>query len=133
MTVLEASSRLLEFFASNEYFELEKDFNKICLISDTDADKASILVALEELAKQNFIVKKEFDKRGYWILFKPLAMHNQEVSINVSLGIEIANILNKILSNEENKCNPLNISEEDIFNLTMIIKKVIPEKEDDSS
>jgi len=123
-TILEMSSKLLEYFVSNEVFELEKDFQKVCLISDSESDQAAILVALEELAKQNFVVKKEYNNKTYWILFKPLTMHNEDVSISVALGVEISNLLNKVIPDENRKCNPLNISEENIFHLLMLAKNV---------
>lgn len=123
------SSKLLEFFTEHEFFELEKDFNKICLVSDTDSDKAAVLVALEELTKQNFLVRKEFEAHTYFILFKPLTMHTQDVTVSVSLGVEIASILNAIFPDENRKCNPLNLSEEDIFHLLLITKNVLSDKD----
>jgi hypothetical protein len=123
MTVLEASSKLIEFFTSHDYFDFKRDFKQICLISDTSADEVAVLAALEELVKQNFLVNKKIENQEFWVLVKPIPMHEQNVSISVALGLEISNILNNtILIDEERKCNPINLNEQDIFHLVMLIK-----------
>jgi hypothetical protein len=120
MTILEANNKLLEYFSSNEYFELSKDFSKVVLISDTDADKAAIIMALEELEKQKIVVKKVFENREYWILFKPLAFQMQSFDLSLMTAIRIANTINKFIDKEEDKVSPMRISEQDIFNLTLL-------------
>ena len=122
MTILEASTRILDYFTKNDYFLLDNDFKKICLISDTDADKAAIIIAMEELAKQNFVFKREINGKEYWILSKPLLMQKQDVSISVELGVEISKIIDKIIPEGNEKCNPLNIQEGDIAHLIMILQ-----------
>lgn len=123
MTIIESTNRLLEFFAKNDFFELAKDFKKIILISDTDADKASILIALEELSKQNFVIKKNINGHEYWVLYKPLVFHTQEIQISLMTALAISESINKFITEDNDKINPMRISEQDLITLTMLIKK----------
>jgi len=122
MTVLEASNKLVNFFTKNDYFQPEEHFKSICLISDTDADKACIDAALGSLEKAEVVVKKVFDDKTYWILIKPISLHSQDVQISVLLGAEISETLSEKLGEEAN-CNPLKITEMDILSLLLLVRK----------
>lgn len=123
MTVLEATNKLIEFFAANDFFELEKDFSKVVLVSLSEADKAAIIIALEELEKQRFVIKKVINEQEFWVLLKPLAYQVQELQISLMTAIAVSTILNKYIEKEEDKVSPLRISEQDIFNLTVVATK----------
>lgn len=123
MTILEASNKLIEYFAQNTHFEIGSDFKKVCLISDTDADEAAILIALEEMSKNNFVSRKEVGGKTFWILFKPLALQTQEVTISLVTALGMAETINKFINNDNEKVNPLNISEQDIVNLITVAKR----------
>jgi len=123
MTILEASNKLLEFFAENDYFQLDKHFNKVCLLSDTDADKAAVMLALEELAKQNFVSKKDMSGQEFWILVKPLSLNTLELSLSVITALSAASVINRYIKKEEDKANPLQLSEKDIVNLILIAQR----------
>lgn len=117
MTVLDATNKLVEYFAQNSYFELESCFKRVILISDTDADKAAILLALEELAAQKFVALKEVDGKQWWVLMRPLSAQTLELQLSLMGALEISNALNKYVDQEEDKVSPFRVSERDIMNL----------------
>lgn len=123
MTIIEATNRLIEYFASHDFFDFQADFVKVCLISDTDADKAAIIIALEELAKQQFVIKKDIKGVEYWVLYKPLGYQTQDIQINLMTALSVAEAINKYITKDEDKVSPLRISEQDILNLTSIAKR----------
>lgn len=128
MTVLEASNKLIEFFLKNDAFSIENDFNKICLISDTDADQAAVLAALDALTEQQLIIKKHFNKCDYWVLLQPLALKMQEVVLPITVAAEIANLINNFEPKDDTRCNPMNININDISNLLFLAKKTVDQK-----
>lgn len=123
VTALEASTKLVEFFRQNDAFSMDADFKKIVLISDTEADEACVLAALDEIAKTGFVIKKHFNNKEYWILAKPLTFQIQSINIPLLLAIEISELINKIEPEDATRCNPLDITAEDIFHLLMLVKK----------
>ncbi len=124
MTILEASNRLVEYFARNDFFHFGTDFPKVCLISDTDADKAAILIALEELAKQQFIIKKDINAQEFWVMVRPLGMQTQDVQISLLTGLQVAETINKYIVKDEDKISPMRISEQDILSLVSIVTRL---------
>jgi hypothetical protein len=125
MTVLEASNKLIEHFSSHDYFEMLEHFKKITLVSETEADKASLLLALEELAKQNIILKKDIKNQEFWVLVRPLTMQNYEISVTLPVAAEIAAIVAKYTDMEGRQPNPFNITERDLAYLVGIIKQTL--------
>jgi hypothetical protein len=123
MTVYHATNKLIEFFAQNDTFYLEDDFKKIVLISDNDGDKAALLAGLDELTKQNLVIKKNFNDKDYWVLLRPLAMQNQDVSVPLALGLEISKLLNETEPKDPSRSDPLNLNSQDILNLFILAKK----------
>ena len=117
MTVLEATNKLIVYFSQKSYFELDSCFKKVILISDTDADKAAILIALDELASQKLIVKQEAEGKTWWVLMRPLSYQTYEVNLSLITGLEIANALNKFIDKDEDKVSPFRVTERDIVNL----------------
>jgi hypothetical protein len=121
VTILEATTKLLEFFVKNDAFELGRDFKKIVLISDSDEYQASVLAALDELVKQGFIIKKDFNGTDWWILVSPLALNQQNITVPLSLSVEIGEFLNLVFP--ETPVNPLQLNSNDIFLILSIAKK----------
>lgn len=125
MTVLEAANLLIEHFVQNDHFTFSKHLKNIISVPDEDIDvsEAAILIALEELEKQNFISKKNINKKDIWILCKPIALQTQEIQISLLTAVQIAQTINKCISKEEEKVNPIKLSEQDIINLMIIAKR----------
>lgn len=123
MTVLEATNRLVQFFARNNFFEMETDFTKIMPVFDSDAYKASILIALENLERQQLIARKKVEETEFWVLIKPLALQEQNVQISLLTAISVAETINAFIANEQDHVNPMEISEKDIANLVALAKR----------
>jgi len=131
MTILEAYQNLNEYFNENTVLNLRRDFKKIILVSEREADdKAAILCALEEMQKAGIIKPSVIENETYWVLFKPLEAFSQEVEINYLIAAGISSVINKVcetLRNDSDKCDPKNITEKDLKNLIFIASKVSEE------
>ena len=119
MTVFEAEGKLYDWFLKNHTFILDNDFLKLVSISeDEERDKAVISKALE-----NFKEYKVIDCLAgsrVWMLFKPLQLINQNISISANDALTISNLLNEfntLIGNNYEACNPSNIINKDIENL----------------
>jgi hypothetical protein len=123
MTVLEATNKLVEFFAKNDVFELATDFNQVILISDTEGDKATILAALDGLEQSGLIIKKHFNTRDYWVLLRPLVFETQNVTLPLNLALEVSRLLNSLDPKQDSRSNPLAINAQDILDLLVLAKK----------
>jgi hypothetical protein len=120
VNVFDASERVLDWFLKNDYFNIDEHFKNVCLISDTDADKAALILALEELEKEKIILKKEFDKKEFWVLVSPLLNREQKIPSSLMTNLAIAQKVNSI--NNNSHCNPFSISENDLQTLLLAIK-----------
>jgi hypothetical protein len=123
MTILEATGKLVEHFTKNDTFELGADFMKVVLISDNDGDKATILCALDALVNEGLVIKKDFNGKDYWSLVRPLAYQNQQITIPLTLAVDIANFLNNCEPKDDSRCNALHIEAQDLFNILLVAKK----------
>jgi hypothetical protein len=126
MTVLEASIKLYEWFLVNDSFsDTGKDFIKLMEISDTpDEDKAAYYCALKELLDQKMISLHDGgEDQRVWVLQRDLSQCDQEIKINYLTAMQLSHVVNtfcEVMDNKQNKCNPSQISEEDIRSLIFI-------------
>ena len=122
MTVQEAVSHLIEHFTSNDSFDIKKDLPSLAVVCSSKEEKKEIFsLALLELEQENILRKGE----EKWYLLKPFDAVTQQVPISPRTSIEISNIINSFcesLEDFKDYCDPLEISEKDIFNLTLIVK-----------
>ena len=122
MTVQEAVSLLIEHFTSNDSFDIKKDLPSLAVVCSSKEEKKEIFsLALLELEQENILRKGE----EKWYLLKPFDSITQQVPISPRTSIEISNIINSFcesLEDFKDYCDPLEISEKDIFNLTLIVK-----------
>ena len=122
MTVQEAVSHLIEHFTSNDSFDIKKDLPSLAVVCSSKEEKKEIFsLALLELEQENILRKGE----EKWYLLKPFDSITQQVPISTRTSIEISNIINSFcesLEDFKDYCDPLEISEKDIFNLTFIVK-----------
>lgn len=122
MTIQEAVSHLIDHFNSNDSFDIEKDLASLAVICSSKEEKKEIFeLALKELEQKNILRKG----RDRWYLLKPLDSFVQEVSISPRTCSEISNVINTFcesLDDFKDYCDPLEVSERDVFNLTLIVK-----------
>jgi len=122
MTIQEAVSHLIEHFNSNDSFDIKKDLTSLAVICPSKEEKKEVFeLALKEL-EQKDVLRKGQDK---WYLLKPLDSFVQEVSISPRTCSEISNVINAFcesLDDFKDYCDPLEVSERDVFNLVLIVK-----------
>ena len=128
MTVLESCNHLINWFSTNESFDLDKDFGSLLVVTDDEEIiKASLKEALRELVDGNIIAKARIKNREVWILKKNLGSYEQTVKIEGVASLEIAKIVNRacdLTDSAEDYCNPISIVPRDIDNLIFICKKL---------
>lgn len=121
MTIQEAVSHLIEHFNSNDSFDIKKDLISLAVVCSSKEEKEIFELALKELEQKDVLRKGQ----GKWYLLKPLDSFVQEVSISPRTCSEISNIINAFcesLDDFKDYCDPLEVSERDVFNLTLIVK-----------
>jgi hypothetical protein len=128
VTVLEACNHLINWFSTNESFDLNKDFKSLLIVTDDkEVVVASLKEALKELANGDIVAKAEIKNREVWILKKDLGSYEQSVKIEGVASLEIAKIVNRacdMTDSAEEYCNPISIVPRDINNLIFICQKL---------
>ena len=136
MTVLEASMNLYQWFLEHDSFsDTGKDFISLMEISDTpDEDKAAYYCALRQLEEQQMVSFYKGNKnQKMWILQRNLQQCDQEIKINYLTAMQMGHVINsfcEVMKNEQNKCNPSQITEEDIRSLVFINQTLASTDED---
>lgn len=125
MTIVEASSKLFDWFSKNDYFSLEKNLQSLTFITETaEEDRACVKCALEDFEKLEFIRCSEGAKgKKVWVLKKSFDSFEQSVSINVDTAKNIASIINAFcdsIKDHSDECDPRNITQKDIKNVVII-------------
>ena len=130
MTLNDASDKLLEYFLTNDTFDMEADFKKIVLLTeDENLDKAIVVGALELLEKNTLLTRVSKidelgDKKEVFLLVKDLRTLTQTVVLPGHLCEEIAAILNQfsqVFEDESLSCKPLAIEP---FNIQKLVDLV---------
>lgn len=128
MTVLDATSKLYIWFTENDFF-CEEEFLKILTISEhPDADRASLLVALEEFEKGSIVKKTTYKKKDFWILTKSFHSFNQTLNITPNTALMISKVINSYREDfniKDNYCDPNNVQEVDIKSLLTILAEFV--------
>jgi hypothetical protein len=124
-TIVEYVVLLLNYFENNSIFELS-NYRQLLGITDKDPDqeKTMVLLALQELEKNDVIRSLVNKKNQIWALFKPLSSVNQNLDIGYSLASKIAETINYYCHEFKTMtdfCDPKNIKEKDILNLLVVI------------
>ena len=136
MTVLEASINLYQWFLEHDTFsDTGKDFITLMEISDTpDEDKAAYYCALRQLEEQQMVSFYRGKKdQKMWILQRDLQQCDQEIKINHLTAMQMSAVINsfcEVMKNEQNKCNPAQVTEEDIRSLVFINQTLSSTDED---
>ena len=66
---------------------------------------------------------KDTSNQKMWILQRDLQQCDQELKINYLTAMQMAHVINSfcdVMKNEQNKCNPAQITEEDLRSLVFI-------------
>jgi len=125
MTILEAKGLLFLFFVRNNAFNIKDNFKNIVLVSSNpELDQSIILLALEDLIKQD-IVRQSGD---WFILVQPLGNYTQNVLVSKPTVEAICEIMNELATqykNDELLVDPLNLKERDIQNLIIIVQNTL--------
>jgi hypothetical protein len=124
-TIVEYVVLLLNYFENNSIFELS-NYRELIGITDKDPDqeKTMVLLALQELEKNDIVRSLVNKKNQIWALFKPLSSVNQNLDIGYSLAAKIAETINHYcyeFKTTTDFCDPKNIKEKDILNLLVVI------------
>jgi len=132
MTILDASSKLFEWFSLSDKFNFEEDIQKIVPKAKKE-EKAAIKCALGEFETLDIVKRTEINSEEYWILKKSFQTFEQDVTISPKTSMLICQLTNafcKILGVEDEECDPKNIKDVDINNLILICYHFINEVDD---
>ena len=131
MTIIESAHLLLEWFQKNDAFNLEDHFKELLpnhISLSLEADKASIICALGELEKNEILKPAEIEKnkfnKKYWILAKPLASFDQNVTLSYNTCLILSEIAKKAAEHSGNSdilINPSQITEKDILLILQLL------------
>jgi len=137
VTVFDAEIELYKWFNENHSFEITRDFGKIILVSDRpEDDKAAILVALREFENSGIALPETWENKKYWVLKTAFEAVPQNVSINSSAALAIANLINnfcEVTGDISDKCDPKSINERDLINLISICSFAVTEHNKDNN
>lgn len=124
MTIVEANSKLFEWFSKNDYFSIEGDFRHIVTLSETiEEDRICVKCALEDFEKMEFLKSSEIKGKKVWVLKKAFHAFDQTVPIDYEIANNIAQIINAFcdtIKDHTDQCDPASITKKDIKNILII-------------
>ena len=125
MTILEATTKIIEYLrrTNKPYVVIEKDFLDIVTISVDESDKAALSLALKDMVESNMMKVEKVGENEFYVLTRGLDSLIQSVDLSPSTSIEISKIISKfcnVIDDYKDECDPMNLNEKDIFNLTVI-------------
>ena len=125
MTINEATVQVIDFLEKTKkpYVIVDEDFLDIVTISGDDSDKPAIILALKDMEKNNVVRSLLFNEKQYYILTSGLDSFTQSVDISPSTCTQISKVIAKfcnVINDYKDECDPTNLTEKDIFNLTVI-------------
>jgi len=133
MTVFDAEIELYKWFSEHHSFEINRDFPKIVLVSDTpEDDRAAFLSALKDYESSSLVSVSVWDDKKYWILKRPFESIPQNVSVGSGVAMGMSNIINnfcEMTGDDADRCDPKDITEKDITNLLAICNLALSEHE----
>ena len=124
MTILDATHKLFDYFATNHSFCMKKDFKNLIPISeDKEMEEATISIALKDMEKNELIKSTMVDNEECYILSRPMESFEQNVAISYPTAIAISQGLNEfcdVIEDYTDMCDVGNITEKDIRNLVIL-------------
>ncbi len=146
MNVIEATVSLYLFFQDNDCFEMDEDYEKLLVITDSSDIKERVAVqsALGGLLEMGVVKKQEARNKNnilkdYFVLVQDLSTVEQTVNLPGELCGKIAACVNEfcdVIGDNADKCSPYNIGSNDIHNVLLILefcRKRLNEATDDSA
>lgn len=129
MTISDIKSQLIGHFLTKDSFVLAEDFSKIEFPPEFADNKREILIsAMDDLEELKIVSRIENEKKLVgWLLSAPIGSNGQEVSITLPLAQHISETINIYLKQNNipnNTCDPLNITEKDLWTLLTILHDV---------
>jgi hypothetical protein len=132
MTILDASSKLFDWFSLSDKFNFEEDIHKIIPKAKKE-EKAALKCALTEFEGLDIVKRTEINSEEYWVLKKGFQTFEQDVTLSPKTSMLICQLTNafcKVLGVEDEECDPKDIKEIDINNLILICYHFINETDD---
>jgi hypothetical protein len=126
-TIFEIKYELLRFFKDNNGFNIKKHYNQIDTgdVKDKDLKKALLYGALTNLCEQKVVKRVDTADDRWYILETPLEMNPQTIEVSHDISMMLAGTINAYCqgqNNNEDLCDPMNISGEDIYKLLVILQ-----------
>lgn len=132
MTVFDSSIILYQWFQDNDTFCMDDHFQRAIVLTENEtADKASFSAALKDFEEGGLVVLERFEGKKYYILKKTLDSIDQDISINHPLALKMSIQINEFcerVKDFQDVCDPSEIQQRDLLNLTFMIDYFI-EKE----
>ena len=125
MTVFEATANLYNWFSENDTFNMDKNFSKVVLLTETpEEDKAALELGLKRWEEMSMIEKSG----DYWVLSKKLSTMEQNISIGCDVAAVISEFTTKyaeLINDNSYACDPMDIKEKDIQALLGLCSELI--------
>lgn len=136
MTISESSQHMLKWFSKYDSFNLDEDF-KILFPNHTsttlEADKASIILSLEDYINIGILRKSSIKGKDYYVLIRPLTSLTQTLTLS-NTTCSLINLLMQIVieksKNKDINFNPLQITDVDILTLLSVLTSEIKNMSD---
>tara|TARA_Y100000310_G_C20225070_1_gene597534 strand:- start:149 stop:556 length:408 start_codon:yes stop_codon:yes gene_type:complete len=127
MTLSDAREALFQWFEQSGSFSLERDASKLLLITDggDEEKKACILATLQDFIDAGMIKRGVYEDIEYYFLIRPFEAMEQQIQLNAQTARTVSKCINNfcdILQDQRDRCDPTNVTERDVFNLTNIIE-----------
>lgn len=125
MTLLDINNQLVDFFLNEEKFSLTDNIKDIHIPETyTEYTRNIIVAGLDNLVNNGMLIKLNDD---LYILKQPINSFNQSVILSPNIASAITDKVNMLSTedDEEDTCNVLNITEEDIIKLLIIIDTLL--------
>jgi len=124
MTILDATHKLFDYFATKDSFCLDKDFKNLIPISeDKDLEVSIVLLALKDMEKNELLKSTKVKDKECYILSRPLDSFEQSLSISYPTAMAIAQGLNEFceaIGDYTDVCDVGNVTEKDVRNLVVL-------------
>jgi len=125
MTINEATVKVIDFLEKTKkpYIVVDDDFLNIVTISGDDSDKPAVILALKDMEQNNVVKSLFFGEKQYYILTSGLDSFTQNIDLSPSTCNEVSKVIAKfcnVIDDYKDECDPTNLTEKDIFNLTVI-------------
>lgn len=125
MTINEATVKVIDFLERTKkpYIVVDEDFLDIVTISADDSDKPAVILALKDMEQNNVVKTMSLGGKEFYVLTSGLDTFTQNVELSPSTCSEVTKVISKfcsVIDDYKDECDPKNLTEKDIFNLTII-------------